>query len=183
MQIHRVHPVQRPDHGHRFSGAGAHAVPDRPGPGPCAGQGRGAGAGRHHGAQLSGLQQQRILLRCRPYVRHQHPSGCRYRRHRRDVRQERYLGGAGAGGRHRHPGRAFGCAARHPGGDGHPVLCGQRGRIHPAGVRAAGHPETAGVRRLHPHGAHRERRHRGRRGLCAGGKSACHGAAVLPGCV
>ena len=42
VQIHRVHPVQRPDHGHRFSGAGAHAVPDRPGPGPCAGQGRGA---------------------------------------------------------------------------------------------------------------------------------------------
>ena len=31
----------------------------------------------------------------------------RYRRHRRDVRQERYLGGAGAGGRHRHPGRAL----------------------------------------------------------------------------
>ena len=107
----------------------------------------------------------------------------RHRRHRRDIRQERYLGGAGAGGRHRHPGRAFGCAARHPGGDGHPVLCGQRGRVHPAGVRAPGHPETAGVRRLHPHGAHRERRHRGRRGLCTGGKSACHGAAVLPGCV
>ncbi len=42
VQIHRVHPVQRPDHGHRLSGAGAHAVPDRPGPGPCAGQGRGA---------------------------------------------------------------------------------------------------------------------------------------------
>ncbi len=42
VQIHRVHPVQRPDHGHRLSGAGAHAVPDRPGSGPCAGKGRGA---------------------------------------------------------------------------------------------------------------------------------------------
>ena len=30
MQIHRLHPVQRPDHRHRLSGTGAHAVPDRP---------------------------------------------------------------------------------------------------------------------------------------------------------
>ena len=42
VQIHRLHPVQRPDHRHRLSGTGAHAVPDRPGSGPCAGKGRGA---------------------------------------------------------------------------------------------------------------------------------------------
>ena len=54
------------------------------------------------------------------------------------------------------------------------------GGVHPAGVRALGYPQPAGVRRLYPHGTDRGCRHRGQRCLCAGGAHPCHRAGILP---